>query len=131
MLVDKQLMCNCFHIMFTVLVEVMWVGWSGIIFSTFNNHHHHFKDELQYQMVHLRLLTTLNTVLIGWITSPFNPSNKEHQVAIDFGAVDKVVNVAWVHCLSCLEAGCAYSITCCTTQREKISFIQLIILLFM
>lgn len=40
--------------------------------------------------------------LYRYLFSPFYPSNKEHQVAIDFGAVDKFVNVAGVHSLSCL-----------------------------
>ena len=34
--------------------------------------------------------------------SPFDPSNEEHQVAVDFGAVDKLVDVAGVHRLSWL-----------------------------
>ena len=42
---------------------------------------------------------------------PFNASNEEDQVAIDFGAVDKFVNVAGIHCLSCLQAACADAIT--------------------
>lgn len=29
--------------------------------------------------------------------SPFDPGDKEHQVSIDFGAVDKLVDVAGVH----------------------------------
>lgn len=34
--------------------------------------------------------------------SPFNASNEKDEVAIDFGAVDKLVNVVGVHCLSSL-----------------------------
>lgn len=36
--------------------------------------------------------------------SPFNSSDEENQVAVDFGAVDEFVNVASVHRLSCLQA---------------------------
>ena len=43
--------------------------------------------------------------------SPFDSSDEEDQVAIDFGAVDKFINVAGVHCLGCLQARCSYVIT--------------------
>lgn len=36
--------------------------------------------------------------------SPFNPSDEENQVAVDFGAVDEFVDVAGVHRLSRLQA---------------------------
>lgn len=35
---------------------------------------------------------------------PFNTSNEEDEVAVDFGAVDEFIDVAGVHCLSCLQA---------------------------
>lgn len=37
--------------------------------------------------------------------SPFDPSDEEHQVAVDFGAVDKLVDVAGVNRLRRLQAG--------------------------
>lgn len=43
--------------------------------------------------------------------SPFNSSDEENQVAVDFGAVDEFVNVACVHRLSCLEAARPDAIT--------------------
>lgn len=49
---------------------------------------------------------------------PFDTSNKEHQVAIDFGAVDKLVDVAWVHRLGSLQAGCANAVTSWKTQWD-------------
>lgn len=42
---------------------------------------------------------------------PLDASNEKDEVAIDFSAVDKLVNVAGVHCLCCLQAACADSIT--------------------
>lgn len=41
-------------------------------------------------------------LVISYMFSPFDPCDEEHQIAIDFGAVDKLVNVVGVHCLSCL-----------------------------
>lgn len=38
------------------------------------------------------------------INSPFNPCDEEDQVAVDFGAIDKLVNVACVYRLSRLQA---------------------------
>lgn len=43
--------------------------------------------------------------------SPFNAGNEEDQVAVDFGAVDKFINVARIHRLSCLQAARPYAIT--------------------
>lgn len=43
--------------------------------------------------------------------SPFNAGNEEDKVAVDFGAVDKFINVACVHRLSCLQAARPYAIT--------------------
>lgn len=42
--------------------------------------------------------------------SPFDPCDEEHQVAVDFGAIDKLVDVAGVHRLGRLQAGCADAI---------------------
>lgn len=43
--------------------------------------------------------------------SPLDPSDEEHQVAVDFGAVDKLVDVAGVNCLRRLQAGGADAVT--------------------
>lgn len=42
---------------------------------------------------------------------PFNASNEEDEVAINFGAVDKFINIAGIHSLSCLQAARPYAIT--------------------
>lgn len=44
-------------------------------------------------------------------SSPFDSSDEKDQVAIDFRAVDKLVNVAGVHSLSCLETGGTDAVT--------------------
>lgn len=41
---------------------------------------------------------------------PFNTSNEEDEVAVDFGAVDKFINVAGVHRLSRLQAARPYAV---------------------
>lgn len=43
--------------------------------------------------------------------SPFDPRDEEHQVSVDLGAVDKLVDVTGVHRLGRLQAGCADPIT--------------------
>lgn len=43
--------------------------------------------------------------------SPFDSSDEENQVPVDFGAVDKLVDVVWIHSLSRLEAGGADAVT--------------------
>lgn len=43
--------------------------------------------------------------------SPFDSGDEKDQVAVDFGAVDKRVDVAGVHRLISLQAGCADTIT--------------------
>lgn len=43
--------------------------------------------------------------------SPFNASNEKDEVAIDFGAVDKSIDIAGIHRLSRLQASCSYAIT--------------------
>lgn len=42
--------------------------------------------------------------------SPFDPGDEEHQVAVDFGAVDKLVDVAGVNRLRHLQAGGANAV---------------------
>lgn len=42
---------------------------------------------------------------------PFDASDEEDQVAVDFGAVNEFINVAGVHRLSCLQAARSYAIT--------------------
>lgn len=42
---------------------------------------------------------------------PFNAGNEEDEVAVNFGAVDKFINIAGIHCLSCLQAARPYAIT--------------------
>lgn len=43
--------------------------------------------------------------------SPVDASNEEDEVTVDFGAVDKLIDIAGVHCLSRLQAACPYTIT--------------------
>ena len=52
--------------------------------------------------------------------SPFDSRDEEHQVAIDLGAVDKLVDVAGVHGLSRLQTRSADAITRCTNKPKKI-----------
>lgn len=42
--------------------------------------------------------------------SPFNAGNEEDEVAVNFGAVDKFVNIAGVHGLSRLQAARPYAV---------------------
>lgn len=41
---------------------------------------------------------------------PFNAGNEEDEVAVDFGAVDELIDVAGVHRLCCLQAARPYAI---------------------
>lgn len=71
----------------------------------------------------------------GW-RLPQNPCDQEVEAALDLGAVDETVNVAWVHGLSLL---CTSAFTHCrdehapalavTTERKKITFFVLLNLL--
>lgn len=45
--------------------------------------------------------------------SPLDASDEEDQVAVDLGAVDKLVNVAGIHCLSCQQAARPNAIANC------------------
>ena len=65
-----------------------------------------------------RLHCSTAVLITCYQRSPFDPSDQEHQVAIDFGAVDKLVNVAGIHRLSCLQAGCANAITRLNTEQD-------------
>lgn len=48
---------------------------------------------------------------------PMNSSDKEDQVPIDLGAVDKFINVTGVYSLSIHQTSCTYAITCCKNKQ--------------
>ncbi len=51
------------------------------------------------------------------LDSPFNACDEEDEVAVDFGAIDKLLNVAGIYRLSRLKAAGTYTITHWTPQR--------------
>lgn len=57
---------------------------------------------------------------------PFNACNEEDEVAVDFGAVDEFINVACIHCLSCLQAARPYAITHCGNKHTIIYYSKLL-----
>ncbi len=48
---------------------------------------------------------------INRLDSPFNACDEEDEVAVDFGAIDKFLNVAGIYSLSRLKTAGTYTIT--------------------
>lgn len=59
---------------------------------------------------------------------PFNASNKEDEVAIDFGAVDKFIDVAGVHRLSRQQAARPNTVAHCQHKHKHtiISYFEIL-----
>lgn len=51
--------------------------------------------------------------------SPLDPGDEEDQIAVDLGAVDKLVNVAGVHRLSRLQAARPDAVANCKITRSQ------------
>ncbi len=54
---------------------------------------------------------------INRLDSPFNACDEEDEVAVDFGAIDKFLNVAGIYSLSRLKTAGTYTITHWTPKR--------------